>query len=53
MSTTGSAGSPAAAANRPAAKGEHDLPPFPEGWYFVASREGILRRRLIEKTWLG
>ena len=30
-----------------------ELPPFPEGWYFIASRESILRRRLIEKTWLG
>ena len=30
-----------------------ELPAFPEGWYFVASRESILRERLIEKTWLG
>ncbi len=30
-----------------------DLPPFPEGWYLVASREDIRRRKLIEKTWLG
>ena len=29
------------------------LPPFPEGWYFVASRESILKEKLIEKTWLG
>ena len=29
------------------------LPPFPEGWYFIGSRESILRERLIEKTWLG
>ena len=27
--------------------------PYPEGWYFVASRESILRDRLIAKTWLG
>ena len=27
-----------------------DLPPFPEGWYFIASRESILREKLIEKT---
>lgn len=29
------------------------LHPFPEGWYFVASRESIESARLIEKTWLG
>ena len=39
--------------HRPAADGGHQLPPFPEGWYFVASRESILRGRLMEKTWLG
>lgn len=30
-----------------------ELPRFPEGWYFVAERTDVLRRRLIEKTWLG
>ena len=30
-----------------------ELPAFPEGWYFVASRKSILREKLIEKTWLG
>ncbi len=30
-----------------------DLPPFPEGWYFIGSRDSILRKRLIEKTWAG
>ena len=30
-----------------------ELPPFPEGWYFVASLESILREKLIEKTWMG
>lgn len=30
-----------------------ELPPFPEGWYFIASREDIQRSKLIEKTWLG
>ena len=30
-----------------------ELPAFPEGWYFVASRESILREKLIEKKWLG
>ena len=29
------------------------LPPFPEGWYFVASRQSILNAGLIQKTWLG
>jgi len=29
------------------------LPPFPEGWYLVATRESIERHKLIEKTWLG
>ena len=27
--------------------------PFPEGWYFVASRQSILKETLIQKTWLG
>lgn len=30
-----------------------ELPPFPEGWYFVAERTDIERRKLIEKTWMG
>ena len=25
-----------------------ELPPFPEGWYFIASRESILREKLDE-----
>ena len=29
------------------------IPPFPEGWYFVASRKDLLRKRLIRKTWMG
>ena len=29
------------------------LPPFPEGWYFIASRETIEKERLFQKTWLG
>ena len=33
--------------------GADALPPFPEGWYFVASRKSILREKLIEKTWMG
>ena len=27
--------------------------PFPEGWYFVASRKDILKEKLIQKTWMG
>ena len=27
--------------------------PFPEGWYFVATRKDILKARLIQKTWMG
>lgn len=30
-----------------------ELPPFPEGWYFVATRDSILQEKLIEKTWMG
>ena len=29
------------------------LYPYPEGWYFVASRESILKNGLMAKTWLG
>lgn len=29
------------------------LPPFPEGWYFVASREDLRGKKIIHKTWLG
>ena len=29
------------------------LHPFPEGWFFVASRKAILKAGLIEKTWMG
>ncbi len=32
---------------------DEELPPFPEGWYFVAHRDSILREKLIEKTWMG
>ena len=30
-----------------------EMPSFPEGWYFVANREDVLRRKLIEKVWMG
>ena len=29
------------------------LPPFPEGWYFVASRRELARRGLIARRWMG
>jgi nitrite reductase/ring-hydroxylating ferredoxin subunit len=29
------------------------LLPFPEGWYFVASRRSIRKAGLIQKTWMG
>ncbi len=29
------------------------LSPFPEGWYFVASRRDLLKAKLIQKTWMG
>ncbi len=28
-------------------------PPFPEGWYFVASREALRKAQLIQRTWMG
>ena len=27
--------------------------PFPEGWYFVASRKSLQKAGLIQKTWMG
>ena len=27
--------------------------PFPEGWYFIASRQALLKARIIKKTWMG
>lgn len=29
------------------------LPPFPEGWYFIATRDTLRKDKLIEKTWMG
>ncbi len=29
------------------------LPPFPEGWYFVTSHKSLLKKRIIQKTWMG
>lgn len=27
--------------------------PFPEGWYFLASRKAIEKAKLLQKTWMG
>ena len=27
--------------------------PFPEGWYFVASRQQLQKTKLIQKNWMG
>ena len=27
--------------------------PFPEGWYFVATRQAIQKAKLLQKTWMG
>ena len=27
--------------------------PFPEGWYFVTTRQALLKSKLIQKTWMG
>ena len=29
------------------------LPPFPEGWYFIATRAELAKQTLIEKKWMG
>ncbi len=29
------------------------LSPFPEGWYFVTSRQSLEKAKLIKKTWMG
>ena len=30
-----------------------ELPPFPEGWYFIATRAHLENEGLIEKKWMG
>ena len=30
-----------------------ELPPFPEGWYFITSRKVLLKKKLVRKTWMG
>ena len=27
--------------------------PFPEGWYFIATRQAVLKAGLVQKTWMG
>ena len=34
-------------------KNADNLPPFPEGWYLVTTRNALVREKLIEKTWMG
>ena len=29
------------------------LPPFPEGWYFIETRQAIEKAKLVSKTWMG
>ena len=29
------------------------LSPFPEGWFFVASRQALSKAKLIKKVWMG
>jgi nitrite reductase/ring-hydroxylating ferredoxin subunit len=29
------------------------LPPFPKGWYFIATRDEVLEAKLIQKMWMG
>ena len=42
-----------AADNRDLSSDDLSLHPFPEGWYFVADRRTITKRKLIQKQWLG
>ena len=53
MSTTGSRESQPGTIDRPGSAGADHLPPFPEGWYLVTTRQSLLREKLIEKTWMG
>ena len=29
------------------------LSPFPEGWFFVANRQAVLKAKLIKQVWMG
>lgn len=50
---TESEASPVSYVERRASAGGDNLPPFPEGWYLVTTRQSLLREKLIEKTWMG
>ena len=34
-------------------KSAKQLPPFPEGWYFLTDRKTVAAEKLIERTWMG
>lgn len=38
---------------RPTEPANATPPPFPEGWYFVASRRTLQEEGLVQKTWMG
>ncbi len=40
-------------ASQPVSEVVASPPPFPEGWYFVASRDELERAGLIQKRWMG
>ena len=46
-------GAPTMAALRETSTNASLPSPFPEGWYFVATREAVLKAGLIQKTWMG
>lgn len=29
------------------------LPPFPEGWYFITTRQAVQKTTLMQRTWMG
>ncbi|MCY3766826.1 MAG: Rieske 2Fe-2S domain-containing protein [Gemmatimonadetes bacterium] len=53
MASTGSPETQDSFTREPGGAGTDHLPPFPEGWYLVETRESLLREKLIEKTWMG
>ena len=34
-------------------KNAKELPPFPEGWYFLTDRKTVTAKKLLERTWMG
>ena len=53
MASTGSSETQDSFTREPVGAGTDHLPPFPEGWYLVETRESLLREKLVEKTWMG